>query len=758
MRSPRNEDEERFRSLQQRLGVSEVTMRILWARNIHSYDDFRQLQWESGELSDPFLLPDMERTVSMLEAFGRDKRAIRVYGDYDADGVSATALMFQGLLWAGFDHVDYYIPNRFDEGYGLNTDAVAQAYEDGINVLITVDCGSSSLDAAELAERLGIHLIITDHHGLPPVLPKAATLVNPERMENPNRLSGSGVALQVLRALLPGPLPEWAYGVAAAGTVADVVPLTGDNRRIVQRGLHALSSGSVPGIQLLLGDRLRTPQDLKVDDLGFYVGPHLNAAGRMGDAKPAVSVLLSSTPGEAEPFVRELQEKNHLRRQLEHDILNQALEQVAEYSRAELPPFVVLAQDNWHHGVVGIVASRIRELLKRPVAVIGWEQDEGKGSARGIQGLNLLKHMATHREMFLKLGGHPGACGFSLIKQDAYALSLTLSRSLPPQAREQRYAADMVDVRIRAEDLTPAILNELRNLEPFGHGFERPRFAVKGIARSWRTVGQNQQHLTLTLERSALRAVAFGQGRQSTGMESGNAVEFIGELMANFYQGRETYQWRIDKLLEIRAQRKDWRKLVRWEKPSQHIDGRVVYVVGTTRDQRHLAKELSAMCFDRHWDYGMKAAYEEMLRRSGTMSVIVNQWGIWPSLDGWAQHVIWLTAPLSHECVAMAASILEDKGVMWIDPRESGDQVLRKAARLTPARDTLARWWRQGKLGRHPLIVGQRIFEELELDPRVGPHVRRQLSDSPSYERAHNRLDEIRSSWQYPLVRWNQET
>ncbi len=751
----KEEDEQRFLAVKQKLGVSDVTMKILWARDIRSYEDFKQLQGR-GELSDPFLLPDMEKAVAHLQDFGSRRRSIRVYGDYDADGVSATALMYQGLLWAGFENVDYYIPNRFDEGYGLNTDAVIQADHDGIDLLITVDCGSSSLEAAEMAERLGIKLIITDHHGLPPRLPKSAAMVNPERMKNPNRLSGAGVALQVLRALLRESLPEWAYGVAATGTVADVVPLTGDNRRIVQRGLAALKSGSVPGVQVLLQGRVKEPQELKVDDLGFYVGPHLNAAGRMEDAKPAVRMLLSSTAREAEPFVRILLEKNLMRRNLEHDILNQALEQVSEYSQTELPSFVVLAQDNWHHGVIGIVASRIREMLKRPVAVIGWENDEGKGSARGVPGLNLLEHLTKNRDKFLKLGGHRGACGFSLVKQDAHQLSVTLSQALPPQVREERYTDNTVDARIKAEDITPAVLDELRSLEPFGHGFERPRFAVSGIAQGWRTMGQNQQHLSLTLGGSQLRAVGFNQGQHASGIESGRHIEFIGELMPNFYHGQENYQWRIEKFVQSRPQRKDWQRIIRWEFPSARIDGSIVYVVDSTCDQRQLAQELNALYFDRHWDYGMRAAQEEALRRSKGVSIVVNHWGGWPTLHGWARHVIWLTAPLSRQYLAMAAAILDEEGIMWITPNahEIGRRVLLKAKRLAPERETLAHLWRQSQSGRKPLIVGRRIFEELELDPGLQSPARRRLSDSPSYQRAHELLNEIRSSWQYPLTTW----
>ena len=748
-------DEDSFLAFQQESGLSAIAAKVLWQRGIHTLSDLRQLHAGEGELSDPRQLPDLDRVITLLEDIRRLKRRIRVYGDYDADGVSATALMYRGLQWAGFQDVDYYIPNRFDEGYGLHPEAVLQAVDDGIEVLITVDCGSSSTDAAALAAEHGLILIITDHHGLPPVLPLSAALVNPERMTHPNRLSGVGVALQVLRALIRKPLPDWAYGVAAVGTVADVVPLTGDNRRIVQHGMRALQDGAVPGISALLGERIQVNQPVRADDLGFFVGPHLNAAGRMGDATGAVSLLLASSREEAQPWVQDLREKNQLRKEIERQMVSEAWAHLTQDDRLTVPDFVVLAQDNWHHGVIGIVASRIKDMLRRPVAIIGWENGEGKGSARGMPGLHLLNHMARHRGRFIKLGGHRGACGFSLVKQDPYELSLRLSELMPADVLSQQYTATMVDSRINAQDVTPRMIEELRNLEPFGHGFERPRLAVTGRVASLRTMGSDHQHLALTLQDTPVRVVAFNHGFMGSSIESTASVEFVGEMLPNFYRGREEYQWRVEKWVGARAVPGEWMRRVTWEPAPEDLPGRIIYVVNNTRDQRRLSQETGAIAIDHHWDYGTRLIQEERLRTRPVARIVINQWGLWPSLDKWAHHIVWISAPAGDQCLVSAAALLDMGGTMWIDPTLSAGRILNKAERLAPSRRSLALLWRAWQHNRKPLLCGQRIFEELELRPGARPlATRRDLRDSPSYQRAQRRLQNVRASWQNPLHEW----
>lgn len=737
-------------------GLSAVVARILWVRGIRSVGALQDLRRVDQPLSSPGDLPDLDRAVDLLAAARLGQKRVRVYGDYDADGVTATAVMYQGLRWAGFENVDYYIPNRFDEGYGLHPEGVEQAVADGVDLLVTVDCGSSSPDAARLAKKHGLTLIVTDHHGLPPDIPDVPALVNPERMNRPNRFSGAGVALQVVRALLHGDLPGWAYGIAAVGTVADVVPLTGDNRRIVQRGLPALENGACPGITALLGDRLKPGQQLSADDLAFFVGPHLNASGRMGDAAPAVSLLLSGSLEEAKPWAEDLRTRNHLRREIERDLVEQALQQIPMDKKGNVPGFVVVAGDNWHHGVVGIVASRLKDRLKRPVAVIGWDGTSGKGSARSVPGLDLFGHLGKSRDAFLKLGGHRGACGFSLLRQDAQELSRKFSRDLPPEILAQQFVGGEVDAIVEAAALTPEVADQILGLEPYGHGFERPRLAVNGSIGEMRRMGSEKTHLSLTLAGSPFRAVAFSQAAVSESMEKDGFVEFVGELVLNQFQGRKTPQWHVEQFVGVSASRKQWRGSTRFSPAPDDLPGRVLYVVNSTREQKRWALKTHGRAWYHYWPYASWAGSEQASSLADGSPVVINQWAQWPHLANWADHIVWLTAPVSRDVLMAASAILkESSGIMWIDPELDPAGVLAKARRLTPTRETLARLWTAWEASQAPLVIGARVFRELGFRRGEKPAARRQLADSPSFERARHRLMAAERDWRRPAAEWD---
>ncbi len=683
----------------------------------------------------------MDAALTVLKQARTEKRRIRVYGDYDADGVTATALMYRGLLWAGFERVDYYIPNRFDEGYGLHREAVQQAVDDGVELMITVDCGSSSPEAADLARQLGLVLIITDHHGLPPRIPDVPALVNPEKMAVPNRFSGAGVCLQVVRALLNDNVPPWAYAVAAVGTVADVVPLRGDNRTLVQKGLPALDDGRCPGISALLEGRIKPGQHITAEDLAFFVGPHLNAAGRMGDAKPAVSLLLAESADDGKVWAEELRGYNLRRREIERELVAESMRQIPVNGAGNVPGFVVVAGDGWHHGVVGIVASRLKDQLKRPAAVIGWEGDAGKGSARSVPGLNLLQHMALSREIFLKLGGHRGACGFSLARQDPGELSERLSRELPKELLAQQFIGAEVDAQLDISQLNAQAAEELASFEPYGHGFERPRFAVRASVQSVRRMGALQNHLAVTLEGSPFRAVAFNQGDVSWGLETQPDSEFIGELVLNQFQGRVTPQWHIDQFIGVAPGKIGWAEQTIFSNPPGDIGGRVVYIVNSTREQKAWARKLDAEAFYHYETLGSWARKEQYLQSVPQGAVVVNQWTAWPHLIKWADHVVWLTIPLCQAALSSAAALLQEPGgKMWLGPNARTDRVKQKARRLAPTRASLGRLWKAWESGRTPMLVGARVLRELDLHRGEKPSVRRQLASSPSFRRAQRLL------------------
>ncbi len=723
-------------------GISSITAQVLWRRGIKTKGAYEELIAGSKTLSSPFDLPDMEQAVAALtEAKGRQER-IRVYGDYDADGVTATAVMVKGLTAWGVGHlVDYYIPNRFDEGYGLNVEAVQQAAVDGVSWLITVDCGSSSPEAAEVARQLGVRLLITDHHGLPDRLPQARALVNPERMLRPNRLSGAGVALQVIRALLGDDTPQWCYGVAAIGTVADVVPLRGDNRLLVRLGLDVLQQGQVLGVNALMAVRDRTTTHINADDLGYSIGPQLNAAGRMGDADLAVQVLLSMDEPSAMTAALSLNSINQQRRELERDITQQAWEWLSQHWESELPAFVVVAGDGWHHGVIGIVASRLKEALRRPVAVIGWDKEEGKGSGRGIEGLHLLKHMRQHADQFTKLGGHQGAAGFSLLKQDPMILSHLLSQQIPLDVRRQSRRGPLVDWQGMASQIDQNVLREFAVLEPFGHGFERPRFLLSGeIGDVW-TMGAQHQHLAMTFKHSTMRTLLFQQGPLAEPLSDASFTRVVAKLEWNTFRGRTNPQWLAEEILEPRPTA-DIKGRVVWQRAPSDLNGRVIWIVSGRRAA---------------WPspfVGVNYVMQEAAQRGHLTNLAIDAWRPWPRLENWADHVVWLIHPPSRWWLQASARLLNAEGTLWVDPDAPKEPVARFMEKLTPNRDKMARHWRNWKRGGSPLVIGRSIFRELGLDPNDPATTKSDLQNSVLYQDAVRRWQEHEYCWQYPLTLW----
>ncbi len=730
-------------SLSQALSLPRPIAEWLWRRGIHSVEDWQALN-DEGPLSSPYDLPDMNRAVNEIVAALDAGQRIRVCGDYDADGVTATAVMLRGLgEIAPSAAVDFHIPNRFDEGYGLGEEAVERAADEGIELLITVDCGSSSPAAAALTEARGMRLVITDHHGLPSSLPKARALVNPERMARPNRLSGAGVAWQVMRALAERTgvvISEQLIAIAAIGTVADVVPLRDDNRKLVRQGLAALRAGKVPGISALTERAGRNARHLTASDLAFYIGPRLNAVGRVADAAPAVE-LLTGPAADLPSLVDTLEAANAERRRIEKELVQKAWEQLDEYQvdGSRLPAFVVLGGEGWHHGVVGIVASRLKELLRSPVAVIGWEGDTGKGSARGVEGLHLLQHLRMHAERFTKLGGHRGAAGFSLLRQSAWDLSQQLSDKLPAQVLALRYRGKAVDGLLDAEEIDAAVLNWLDRLEPTGHGFEPPRWMIRGTVGEASTMGQQGNHLRFRFQRVPWTGLAFQAGVKAARMKPGEALWTAGRVEWNVWRSTREARWYVDAIL-TEPTVGIWQHRVRIEPPPDPLPGRIVYIVDSQRDLAAL-KRRGVTAYDWTDPIAERTVLEDRVRRGLFRTAAFCQWRPWPEWNSVADQVIWQGAPLHREALAWAASLLTDNGQIWIDSRwlteARRDRLIVKWRRLVPDRDRLGVLWRALQTGQSPLLAGRRVFRELSLDFGANGRGRRaRLTDAPGYRHA----------------------
>ncbi len=683
----------------------------------------------SSPLGDPSRLPDMDRAVRVIRQHLDRGHRVRVYGDYDADGVTAVSVLVRGLAAMGYGgQVDYYIPNRFDEGYGLHSEAVDEAHRDGVALLITVDCGSSSLQAAQLARELGVGLVITDHHALPEPLPVCDALVNPERRSGADRLCGAGVALQLVRALMNDKVPDDLYGIAAVGTVADVVPLVGANRRLVARGLTVIRQGQVAAIDALLQAAGRPSQVASAQDLGFVVGPRLNVAGRMGAPDAAVKLLLSDDPAWCREQAFYLSDLNRQRQQLERQILDEAWTLIPRDEKGRLYPFTVVASDHWHQGVIGIVASRLREALRRPCAVIAWAGNEGKGSARGVDGLNLIAHLRQSAHLFSALGGHPGAAGFSLPKVDLGELSAQLSLGLSSSVLDQTFLAKPFDLTIQDGAEVQTLWRQLSTMEPFGRNFEAPRCLVRGRVGRVRRMGRELQHLEVLIEGHTVAGVGFNLGARAAAFQRGDPIRFIATLETNWFSGAARPQWRIETLDG------PWpkRPVAVARGIPDPLPDRVVYVVNSDREARTVAERLGGIYYSPRESLGDQFVRVEQARRSQVSLLVVSQWRPWPNLLDWADAVIWLCQPLNRTKWEEAGSLLNVDGQGWI--AESQGSSAMKQKRLEVSRKSLVRHWKEWEKGRSGLTLGRSVFMELELTPkRASLGLRRNLDDSFLY-------------------------
>jgi len=422
-------DEGRRDALVDALDVSPIVARMLVLRGVGTVDEARQfLRPELSSLHEPALLPDMDKAVARIRQAVADGEKVLIYGDYDADGVTAMALLQRFFRLLGAEP-RLYIPHRVDEGYGLHREAVEAAAADGVTLIITVDCGVSAVEEVERASELGVDVVVTDHHEPGRRVPRACAVVNPKLtgcLYPYRELAGVGVAFKLAWALAQSysqgtrVTEEFrqflldAMGLVALGTVADVVPLTGENRVLATYGLHALRHSTSPGIMALVRQAGATGRALKPRDVSFRLGPRLNAAGRLGAADVCVELLTSDDLERAAAIARELEDTNKERRRIQSEILGEALERLAALDGLDERRSIVLADPDWHAGVLGIVASRIAEDYHRPTLLLSIDGEVARGSARSVPGVNLFEAIEACEEVLLAYGGHSGAAGVKL--------------------------------------------------------------------------------------------------------------------------------------------------------------------------------------------------------------------------------------------------------------------------------------------------------------------------------------------------------
>lgn len=493
--------------LSKELGISPVTATVLHARGITTLEQAEHfLDPGPGSLHSPWLLPDMEKAVERLERARANGEKILIHGDYDVDGITSTALLFKGLSALGLT-CESFIPNRLEDDYGFNSEGIESARRVGATLVVTCDCGTTSIEQVKLASEQGIDVIITDHHVQSTDLPPASAVVNPNRLDSQypfSGLAGVGVAAKFLQAAGERMGKElWGPNmmrIVSIGTVADIMPLIDENRYIVKTGLESMHGSNSAGIKELIRQcGLSKKKKLAASDIGYKIGPRINAAGRLGKHEKALELLLTDNKSKAFGLARKLDDLNHERQQIVMrtcSMANQLLGTTAPDER-----IIVLGAPGWHQGVLGLVASDLAKTYHRPALVYTIEDGLAVGSARSISGVHILDLMAESSKYFIRYGGHAQAAGFQLKASELPEWKEELHGIAREHiSQEQLKRTYKVDAEIGLADITIEFLEELSQLEPFGHGNPAPVFLLKNLEVSRAPMLIKEIHLKLFVE------------------------------------------------------------------------------------------------------------------------------------------------------------------------------------------------------------------------------------------------------------------
>ena len=544
--------------LAEKLGVSPVVARILVARGLITFDECKRFfRPDASQFHDPFLFCDMEKACDRIFSAIRDRETIIIYGDYDVDGVTATALLIRLLRQFGAQ-CDYYLPNRLTEGYGLSAEGVRAVKEKGAGLIITVDCGITACDEVALASTLGIDVIVTDHHEPKDIVPEAYAVLNPKVAScgySDSSLAGVGVALKLGQGLIRrmgGDDDQWSafLDLAALGTAADIVPLRGENRIIVALGFGMLAHTRNPGLLALLSAQDCAGNNLTTGDVVFRIAPCINASGRLGDSRRGVELLLTDNAATAALIAQELKQVNIERRAIDAKIQEEAFAWVEENCDPDNDFAIVAGSDTWHCGVVGIVASKIAERYHRPAILFAiGENGIARGSGRSIPGFHLHEALTSCSSLLEGFGGHAAAAGMTL-KQDNLD---RFRHRFNEVARERISPEDLVpritaDAEVKMADLTPKLYSILKQMEPFGPGNMRPILVCRDVRNRYspKIVGRN--HLKLSVHDgngAAMDAVAFNFGSRLDELAAAQDFTIAFTLDENEWNGRRNLQLKI---------------------------------------------------------------------------------------------------------------------------------------------------------------------------------------------------------------------
>jgi len=549
-------------NISKQLNISNLTASLLCARGYDTVSKAKAfLCSDSNQIHDPYLIPDMDKAVSRLANAIQNKEKVMIYGDYDVDGVSSVSLLYLFLCSKGVDAC-YYIPDRISDGYGINKAAIDKIAEKDISLIISVDTGVTAVEECEYAKTKGIEMIITDHHECHEKLPDAVAVVNPCRHDSNYpfpKLAGVGVVFKFLCAFEDSERSQKGTSVGifeelcanyidlvAVGTIADVMPMEDENRIFVKMGLRAISENPRLGVRALLemtGSIGLGKNNISSSTIGYTLAPRINAAGRIDSAERAVGVFLAANQEQAYATAELLCSINKQRQNEENRIINEAFEMIEKECDLEKDKVIVLAKDNWHQGVIGIVASRITEKFGLPSILISFDGNVGKGSGRSIKGINLVEALTACSQHTLKYGGHELAAGLSVSRDDYEGFVLSIKKYMAERIEKAQTPTLEIDMAVSTDDLTLEQAEEISMLEPFGVSNNIPVFSVYGVkVNDISSLSGKHTRILIEAGNSNVQVLLFSVSRGSLDIYTGDRVDIVFTMSVNEYRQRRKLQ------------------------------------------------------------------------------------------------------------------------------------------------------------------------------------------------------------------------
>lgn len=550
-----NSDEKLVEEICQKFNLNKIISQIIVNRKVVNDEDIRIFITPTrDDFHDPFLFKGMDIAVNRIETAIKNKEKILIYGDYDVDGITSTTVLKKYLLERGAI-VDTYIPNRLNEGYGLNKNAIEIIKNRGTNLIITVDCGISAIEEVNYAKELGMDIIVTDHHEVGENIPEALAVIDAKRKDNTypfQALAGVGVVFKLIQAIsikLQIKAEEYLkyLDLVCVGTISDIVPLEGENRTIAKLGLMLIKVTKNFGLRELI--KSSGYKEIDSNTISFGVAPRINACGRMGHEEEALKLFLAENLDEAVKITKSLNEYNVLRQTTEKAIYEEAIKKIEE-EHLEDNNSIVLGGNNWHHGVIGIVSSKVTEKYYKPSILLSFEDDLAKGSGRSIQGFDLYESLTKCDDLLEKFGGHSMAVGLTLKKENFEKFKERFEEIAKEKNIKELVPIIYLDAELKLKDINMDLVKSLDILEPFGEANRVPLFLIRNLRIDSIRALSEGRHLKLSLkdENFVINAIGFDFGYLSDEYRIGDKIDVVGTLEINSYNGFSSIQINIKDL------------------------------------------------------------------------------------------------------------------------------------------------------------------------------------------------------------------